>query len=369
MHWLFSLLMAIAVIAIGISRKLNLGRVMLSGGITLLLAGGKAALLPEVALATIRERSSQVLLISIILLELLGYLLKETGSLQRIINGLGRVVSDRRLLSAILPALISILAMPGGAVFSAPLVKQAGEEAGLDAVRQAAVNLWFRHVIYFAYPLYPPLILAAGLSGVNIGIISGYNLPLTLFALVTAYLLLFRGIGRQNLGANRNAAAIEHCNRGGKGLFKLILSGISFKLALTVLGVMFFKQALQYSETTASLSEAVLHAGVPLPLLMLLFPAFIGFLCGDNTTAVAISFPLFLPLLDPGLSIYPVQIAFLYFSATWGHIFTPVHPCFAVTNAYFKVTAGRVLRPLLIPAGAVLAAALLQFYLAQLIIL
>jgi hypothetical protein len=369
MHWLLSLIMAIAVIAIGISRKLNLGLVMLAGGITLLLTGGKAALLPEVVLITVRERSSQILLISIIFLELVGYLLKETGSLQKIINYLGRVVSDRRLLSAILPAIISVLALPGGAVFSAPLVEQAGEQAGLDAVRQAAVNLWFRHVIYFAFPFYPPLILAAGLTGISIFTISGYNLPLTAAAFFIAYPLLFRGIDRQKTSTDLPAAGTANHNRIHKGFFKLVLAGIRFKLALTVLGIMFFKQALLCSETTVSLSEAVLNAGVPLSLLMLLFPAFIGLLSGDNTTAVAISFPLFLPLLDPGLSLYPAQIAFIYFSATWGHIFTPVHPCFAMTNAYFNVTAGRVLRPLLIPAGAVLVASWLLFFLENLIFL
>jgi integral membrane protein (TIGR00529 family) len=413
---------ALPVIVIGINRKLHLGLTMFAGGLILLVAAGvPPAGIAEAAYLTIRDRAAQVLLLSIILIEILGNLLKKAGWLQKMILHLGRLFTDLRLLTAVLPALIGILAVPGGAIIAAPLVEEVGRKAGLSPARQASVNIWFRHAFYFAFPLFPSAILAAELAGINVILITKYNLSLSISGLAIAFLIIFKGIPGGS-GAMETAAGTARLSGGlprrlaalsfsvaplalvlilaagfklffpltlaagigaaffgvlpaGKGFVTalkrrfvdMVLPGIKFKLALVVLGIMFFKQSLEYSGATVCLSTVLLKSGIPLLVIMFLFPALIGFITGENAAAVAIVFPLFLPLLSPGSPIYPAQVAFLYFSSAMGHIFTPTHPCLSLTNEYFNVKFNHVVSPLLIPAAAVVVLALLQLVILGLI--
>ncbi|MCF6334926.1 MAG: DUF401 family protein, partial [Spirochaetales bacterium] len=55
---------------------------------------------------------------------------------------------------AILPAIIGLLPMPGGALFSAPLVDDCDEGAKIDPVLKTKINYWFRHIWEYTWPLY-----------------------------------------------------------------------------------------------------------------------------------------------------------------------------------------------------------------------
>ena len=79
-----------------------------------------------------------------------------------------------------------------------------------------------------------------------------------------------------------------------------------------------------------------------------------GIITGDNSASIAITIPLVAPLLVPTGAGYLPQLAFIYFSSTLGHLFTPVHPCLVLTREYFNVTFGEMLKPLMLPALLVL---------------
>lgn len=261
------------------------------------------------------------------------------------------------------------------------------------------------------------MLLAAELSGVGVGVIAARNLPVSVLALIAGFCSVFRSTrtreereegkpsrGIAERGLLRNLAnfaasiaplAVVLLLAFGCGLIfpaalaagiavalllgippdkkfpaallrrlrTVLLPGIRCKLALVVLGIMFFKQSLEYSGVTGFLADTILDAALPLPLLMFVFPALIGFILGDNNAAVAIVFPLFMPLLDQLSPQLPLQVSFLFFSSAWSHIFTPVHPCFSLTAEYFKVSHGPVIRLLLLPAAAPAVLAALQVFL------
>ncbi len=58
--------------------------------------------------------------------------------------------------------------MPGGAIFSAPMVKTVSEDMQIRNSDRAVVNYWFRHVWELCWPLYPGLILTVGLADIPI---------------------------------------------------------------------------------------------------------------------------------------------------------------------------------------------------------
>ncbi len=421
MIWYGALALSIVIIIIGVNRKLNMGLVMLAAALALLAASGAAwPTVFRAAQSTLAERGTRVLLVCVLLLSVLGSLLKQTGALQSMIDHLERLLGDLRLLTAALPALIGTLTVPGGAIFSAPLVEQAGGKAGLDAGRQAAANLWFRHALYFAYPLFPSVILASELSGLGVLTFVRYNLFPSATALAAAYMIIFRGLSGKKESAilTVNSTAERTLNRNLAGFFSsvapillvlllVLLFNLSFPLALTagcllalaggipltagfaatlwerikkmllpalkldlvlvVWGIMFFKQALEHSGVTGQMAGAMVNLGLPFLLQMFLFPVLTGLLTGDNAAAVAIVFPLFLPLLARESALYPAYVSFIYFSSAFGHIFTPIHPCMSLNSAYFKVKPAGALRPLLGPAAATLLAAWLQIILMTLL--
>lgn len=412
MVWYISLAVGLAVIMAGVFLKFNLGLTMIASGLLISLTEGLSLYqLGEVAWLTASNRVTMILFTSVILLEVIGNLLKETGSIKKMIDSLGKLLGEPRLLTAALPALAGMLTVPGGAIISAPMVEEAGNRIGLSPARQAASNIWFRHVFYFMLPLFPSMILAAELAGVNVGIFALYNLSLTVVGLVVAFFTVFRGLEwRQSALPARSAtrksawrslaellrstapllvilslviglqlffplalllgisAAFFNYFPRHEGFWPVIkkrfltylLPGIKFKLAFIILGIMFFKQALDYTQVITDMAGFLIGLGIPLLILIFVVPVALGVITGDNSASIAIVVPLFAPMIADAGSAYYVQIAFVYFSSALGHIFAPVHPCFALTKEYFKASYGAMLYPLLPPVAAVTLLAFLQ---------
>ncbi|MDZ4133926.1 MAG: DUF401 family protein, partial [Dethiobacteria bacterium] len=203
MPWYIALSGSIIVILIGIYKKLNIGITMLLGSTALgLLIGLSPLEFLQVLGNGLWNSITIMLVISILLLGVLGFILKNTGALEEIILNLNALVSDIRIIAVAMPALIGMLTVPGGAILSAPLCAEVGEKLKISPGRQAVINIWFRHVFYFMLPLFPSLILASQLSGVSMGRFVLHNLPLTIIGVVFGFFYLFRGIKSSGNGSS-----------------------------------------------------------------------------------------------------------------------------------------------------------------------
>ena len=104
--------------------------------------------------------STLILALVIVLIVLFSALLKTSGRLESIAASLKAVSSHPGVSLALAPALIGLLPMPGGAVFSAPMVETAVGNYRIKAESKLAINYWFRHIPEFVWPLYPGFILS-----------------------------------------------------------------------------------------------------------------------------------------------------------------------------------------------------------------
>jgi hypothetical protein len=84
--------------------------------------------------------------------------------------------------------------MPGGALFSAPMVETTGAPLGLQPEDKTLINYWFRHIWEYSWPLYPGIILSAGMSGYSIAQISLYQLPMVVAVSLAGYVFYIRGL-------------------------------------------------------------------------------------------------------------------------------------------------------------------------------
>ena len=82
------------------------------------------------------------------------------GQMQRLLENFRGLITNIRINLIIFPALIGLLPMPGGAIFSAPMVKDLGRKSGFSGDKLSFVNYWFRHIWEYCWPLYPGVLLA-----------------------------------------------------------------------------------------------------------------------------------------------------------------------------------------------------------------
>lgn len=150
------------------------------------------------------------ILLAVVLLQViwLSSLMAEGG----VMRGLVEVVRARvspRVAYAALPAVIGFLPMPGGAMFSAPMVDSVDREGRLGGLLKAQTNQWFRHIWEYWWPLYPGVILALELTRLEIWQFMAVQFPITLVAIGSGALLLRRiprGEGARSEGARPTAA-------------------------------------------------------------------------------------------------------------------------------------------------------------------
>ncbi|MBW2092359.1 MAG: DUF401 family protein, partial [Deltaproteobacteria bacterium] len=134
------------------------------------------------------------LLLIVALILALSRLMSESGQLDRMVTSFTRATLNARVVTAVMPAMIGLLPMPGGALFSAPMVRAASEHADLDANLKTAINYWFRHIWEYWWPLYPGVILAVSLLGVQTWRFILFQSPLTFFAISSGFFFLLRRV-------------------------------------------------------------------------------------------------------------------------------------------------------------------------------
>ncbi len=91
-----------------------------------------------------------------------------------------------------LPAVVGLVPMPAGALFSAPLVEKAGEGMTTTPEWRSAVNYWHRHIWEYWWPLYPGVIVAISLFEMDTRVFMTVQFPFTLVAVAAGYLFLVR---------------------------------------------------------------------------------------------------------------------------------------------------------------------------------
>jgi hypothetical protein len=379
----------------------NLGLVLLlASALTGLLYGQTPGdLVFEVAGAVVDPLTLRLVAI-VVLITFLGEILRSTLQMEGLIRALSDLFVDRRWLLALLPSLIGLLPMVGGAMFSAPMVQEASQGLSISRERQTYVNYWFRHAWETIFPLYPSLVLAAGLMGAPPQALTVTQWPLFLATVVGGILLGLLGIQRAQDGADTppsrgetllllfrsiwpillvlglsivlgvdlilsllvTIAALIAVHRPGLGRLAALARRMPVGTVPIIFGAMIFRRVLESSHAIEAVSQALAGLGIPLPLIVFSVPLIAGLLTGLAVAAFAIGFPIVFPLCGPDLvgSGYGLLA---YAGGYVGIMITPMHLCLSLTRVYFKAEWGGIYRRLLPAALLIALTAVLVFVL------
>ena len=348
----------------------------------------------------------------ICLILVVSQLMKVSGQLDRIVNSFVAMVQDASTVTVVMPALIGLLPMPGGALFSAPMVETAVAGCSLSQDRKTAVNYWFRHIWEFWWPLYPGVVLAVSLLQVEMWHFILIQAPLTLLAIAAGALFLLRPLREARDKNNRRSLKLQILGpflwetmpilvvvacivffallrsltlwfgvsiklpAAMPLLFGLLacvmwvlrVNGLGFKdfctalvdrntlpMLLLICGIMAFKGALIDSQAVLEIREEMVRYQIPFLVVVVAMPFISGLITGITIGFVGATFPLLVPLFV-GLSPldFLLHASLAYVSGYVGMMLSPVHICLLVTKDYFKASLAASYRHIYKPAAAVM---------------
>ncbi|MHC5037435.1 MAG: DUF401 family protein [Planctomycetota bacterium] len=340
------------------------------------------------------------------LVHMLSLILKAGGQIERITLRLQGFIPYRRFLVASLPAIVGLLPMPGGALFSAPMVEAATGKTDLSGDHKTQANHWFRHIWEYTWPLYPGLIIAADLLNVRVGYLSLLHSPLTLVAVLVGIVFLLRKIpaGR----TEEKEASMSRLGSGSRFFLEMapflivvvvhILLEVTLLLALGIgiawalgfnllkraappaaypkavflnlafwgflvmaFGVKFFGGMLGESGALADLGTFFGEANISPILLVILLPFVTGLISGITIVYVSTTFPVLLAV--PAVAQNPIPFMVLAFCAGFlGTLLSPIHACLVLGCAYFKGSLPRNIAVLAAPTALILATGIALYF-------
>ena len=387
------------------------------------LLGFWAGFTPASVAAAIGESAGQwqtlylILIINLILL--ISRLMEKAGQLKRIVGSFSGLIRDRRVVSALIPVLIGVLPMPGGALFSAPLVGSATEEHRLSPEHNTIINYWFRHLWEYWWPLYPGFVLAVSLLNVSLWKVMLVQFPLAVFCLIAGGIFLLLPFPRLTppAGGERGKHARAFLKEAlpiflvvaviffisvffrilrGAGVEASLPSGVPLLLGLLVclawvigfnhlsvreitaalrdrkfinftiliVAIMIFKGVLGRSGVVLAVKDELIAFRIPALLIIVFLPFVSGLITGIAIGFVGLSFPVILPLItgQPPLS-YLAYAALAYSFGYMGMMLSPVHLCFLVSKDYFGAGFASSYRLLIKPVILVMLLSIFYFIL------
>ena len=381
---------------------------------------------PSGAAAIAWERFSDIdnifLLIVVFSIIILSVQMKETGVMQDLVSSITTRFSRNKSM-AILPAVIGLLPMPGGALFSAPMVDSCDPDAHIDPALKTRINYWFRHVWEYWWPLYPGVLLAIEISGLPVPAFMLFLFPVSVFSIAGAWFFLLRGAAKDArpeqskikkslrhflflispiiivmasyalLGTS--LPALSNFTRYMPILIGIVLSIIYLQIIRPLKGSVWIK--IIFANKTLinmvalvaliriygafiegrlpdgtllmeALRSELSAAGISTYLLIMLIPLVCGISTGIAIGTVGAAFPIVISLIGPNPD-FALLVSTTVLAYTFGHVgqlLSPVHVCILVSNEYFNVGLGKSLLGIIKPAIVVLVAGMLlsRLYLA-----
>jgi len=387
---IIKLLVIIAVIIFLIRKKWNLEYVILLAS---LLVGVFFDLSPiqignNFVLALIDPTTLKLIGI-IILVYILSGVLRKVESLRDLVDSLQGLVKDYRLILAFIPALLGLIPMPAGAMFSAPMVKEVGDRVGLTPEEETFVNYWFRHIWEFVWPLFPGIILFAGLLKVEIQEVILVQFPLTIATVIVGFVWEYKNLRKDTTLINKKdillnlkklffgiwpilliiimvlgtktdllvslvivilSLAFLNINKLSLKILKeIIRNDIDLSVVILIASIMIFKKMLQVSGGVEIIPEAFAKLGIHPFIVLFIIPFFIVTMTGLGTAALGIGLPVLLPIIivQGETNLYYAMLAFA--GSFSGVMISPMHLCLVVTKNYFKVDMGKIYKMLILP--------------------
>ena len=330
---------------------------------------------------------------------LLSGAMDTSGQARRMAEGVKRLIHSTKIRLMFFPALVGLLPVPGGAVFSCPMVHEVARDSSLKPTHLSAINYWFRHIWEAVWPLFPGFILYCALSELTPLQTIMYNWPIWAAGLFAGWLCFLRNIPGDTTCSDHapDAAADTQTSRWTalkesssllsglagafvlRALFPHIPSGFTFAAGFclgvgvclftnrlpvvatlapilmsekttgilrVVIGIFIFKGVMLQSDAISGLGALIEGSQAALFVACIILPILGGVFTGIQVGLVGITFPILVPMVQHA-GLWDERIVWLGLASMCGYIgqmISPVHVCLIVTCRFFGTGMGTVMR-------------------------
>lgn len=395
---LIKILVSLSIILIANKLIKNLAVSILAGTVTLALWSGHSInTIFIISWNKFYSLDNAMLSMIIFLVIWLSSQMAKAGVMTELVRAIKAKLSVKGAI-AVLPAIIGLLPMPGGAIFSAPLVDDCDEASIIDPILKTKINYWFRHIWEYTWPLYPGFILTSGITNLPIWQLFLLGLPMTAAAAIVGYFFLLRGVKNQHIVKPKT----------GKSIIRLVIPIIVVIVVYTVIlitlpgiprfnkylpmiiGLLCAMIILQLEKPISArdwkaviinkkpvimviivmlvgiygafiesrLPDGVLlmdqvrieldNLGIPIIALIMIIPFVSGLTTGITVGFAGASIPIAMSLLGPDPGLYQIlsTVSLAFSFGFMGVMMSPVHICLIVTNEHFKTSMTKSLTSL-----------------------
>ena len=330
------------------------------------------------------------------LIFILAKLMQETGAITKLIDSLRTFFSKGGTLGVI-PAVYGLMPVPGGALFSAPMINKEGDKYHLDKNQKNFLNIWFRHVWFPIYPISSAMILICSekFSNINIYSLILANVPAFIAIIIIGFILLKKFITnapKQQTNPTKDYSGlmfllppivplvfyavlqlfgfpqirsfligvvfsiilvyfITNINR--RDYIQALKKSLTWKLGVAIFGIMIFREMFEVSGANVIIADMIGNLPFPAIWMVALIPLLLGSLTGYNLGAIALSYFLVEPFFSyTGIGIIGLT-SIIFMSSFVGYLVSPIHLCNVLSSDYLKTDTTRMYK-MFIPAAVLL---------------
>lgn len=408
-------------IVILLRRSVQVGLALAAGaaGLGILFRPEPIQLLKS-AWTSLTEARSLMLISMVSLILLLSSSLERSGLMEKLLSGVRNKFASKPWAMVLLPALIGLLPMPGGAYFSAPMLDGFDPQAKLSPALKSFLNYWFRHIWEYWWPLFPAVLLTCTVAELDMWKYSLAGFPVTLLAAAAGIPVLERvpqGLLLSSRGPEKTSGAgwfqgilpiliailpgvlmapVLSLGVAGEALKKVpreiwLLAGLSAaimwiwrkpleakkhlgsviwdpklpRMWLTMGGVLVFKGIMESSGAALEVGRSLVELHVPVGGVAMLLPLIVGLISGLPIAFVGTCFPVLLSMLSASGSLH-LKLAWIllaFVSGFVGSLLAPTHLCLILSNEYFQAPWPKVYGYLWLPCVLLLTGGTAYFFL------
>ena len=377
MYQLITAVLAFMIIPILIKLKVKLGYSILLTSVVLGIVSGIGFQgFSGAVLDVFTQMSSLNTILVVTMVSILGGVMKHYQILDIIVETMQKLIGSKRNIITIIPAMIGVLIIPGGAILSAPFVKKIGGEINLSPARRAVINLVFRHIAMFLLPYSTSILIVTSIMpDISVPLLIGLNFFFVVSIVAAGYLMFLRDIDlgdRKAKGRNFNnfkklaiyTSPIYVCViitgitgipfyismlssllivyiLGDKKAFLInAVKSINVNIVLTVTAVLIMQNIIMEMSEMLTIFNNIFEASssmISILFVLLLTSTFFGFITGYQVAAMAITLPL-IAQLNVSYQMMHLYVFIATACSFVGYFFSPLHLCQAFTTQIMGVT-------------------------------
>ena len=353
----------------------------------------------ERLLITISKLETIRLTLIVILAYTLGYSMQILGLLKNLCDLVSSLIG--KLSIVILPMIVGLLPMPGGALISAIMIKDLVKEYNVKPAEATFINYWFRHIWVPVWPLYPSIVICAAIIKVGYIEIIKATYPIMIGMLLAGIIYIRNYFEKFNYNINNAnnksklsvdllkssypilliailglifkldllvtlllalAILYAHKRPSVEQLKEILRKTVDIKIVILIIAIMCYEDLITYTHSAQVFFNHLNNLNVPLPLAAFILSFIVGFSVGIEISYSAIALPLLIIFTGVGDELIPKNLMLVIAGGLVGVMLSPLHLCLILTSQYYSVKLIKVYK-FLIPAGVILTIVSWIYYL------